>query len=681
MGQVDDILLQKPSIQLNTLFSHIEGDKKLVLIDGAPGSGKTTLTVHICQQWGRGEIFSEFTVVILVQLRDQKVQNARSLADLLPCENYTMAERAAREMMATKGNGVLWILDGWDELPLHLQKESVVSTLIQQNLHQENPLSKTAVIITSRPISSSEICPLVSLRTEVLGFTSEEQILFFTECLNNDKRAVKALMESLSTNPAMEGSCYLPLNASIVAHLYRTKGSLPSTIYAIFSSLVQHCLSRYLHERRGQSHVLASFESLEGLPRELQTPFQQLCKLAFTGVKDNKVTFSTSDLNKLNAPKEICELGLLQAVPSIVSHGSSVYHNFLHYSIQELLAAIHMTLMPPSEQISMLDSMFNEDRFSSVLQFYAAITKFRTSRPILSLVPRFFNPIPASVYELIRKAIRKNKKFNTNLLVSLINCLHEAQDVSLCKYVGDQLRDSVPFIDRNFTNSATGYGNDLDLFLYSLQPRDCFSIGYFLANIVISFRGEFKVTLFGCSLGDVGTKSLMQSFYRSLQVHPGSRRTGQLIMYFNANKITSDGVLHIADVLKSTDSLKKLSLSNNFIGDRGLQTIAEVLTSNISLIKLKLCYSSLWITEKNGPILTKMIQSNKTLRVLDLSYNPAVSDAQISFIIEGLKKNTTLKTLKLSGCNVTDGGCHIIRSSTSTCKIIRKLKKPPSVLI
>ena len=664
-GQIDEILLQKPSIELNAIFKNIEDEKKVALIEGAPGSGKTTLTVHLCQQWGRGELFNEFTAVILVQLRDQRVQNACSLADLLPCENQEMAEVAAREIIATEGSGILWVLDGWDEFPVQLQKQSVVSTLIQQNLHQDTPLSKTTIIITSRPIALSIIHPLVSVRTEILGFTSKELIAYLTECLNNDERAVKMLMESLSINPAIEGSCYLPLNASIVAHLYQTKGSLPSTVYGIFSSVVQHCLSRYLHERLGMSHFLASFESLEELPHELQIPFQQLCKLAFKGVMENKVTFSTSNLAELKITPEICELGLLQAVPSIVSHGSSVYHNFIHFAIQELLAAIHISQIAPEEQILKLDSMFNDDKFSSVLQFYAAITKFRTSRPN----PSFFKPtgIPDSVYKLIRNAIRKNSKYNTNLLVSLLNCLYEAQDVSLCKYVANELRSSVPFIDR-----FGKYGNDLDLCLHLLVPRDCLSIGYFLACVVISFRGEFKVTLHGCTLEDIGIKILMQSLCRTLDAHQSDCRTGQLKLYFSSNKISNEGVLYIADVLKSTSALKKLSLSDNSISDGGLLTIAEALTNNTSLVKLKLSWNSLWITERNGTALAKLLQHNKTLATLDLSYNSAVSDAQISFILEGLNKNTTLKRLRLTGCNITDGGFHLLQSCTSTCKIIKK---------
>ena len=582
----------------------------MILIDGAPGSGKSTLTVHICRQWSRGELFNEFIVVIIVQLRDPKVQSAQTIAELLPTKDVAMAERAAREIIANEGSGVLWILDGFDELPSHLQNESVISTLIKPKLHQENPLSKTAVIITSRPSSSGDLCPLVSSRIEVLGFTAEEQRLFFTECLNNDTQKVETLMERLSSNPAMEGSCYLPLNASIVAHLYLTNGSLPSTIYGIFSSLVQHCLSRYLHERQGISLELARFESLEGLPHELQTSFNQLCKLAFTGTRDNKVTFSTSDVEVLRAIKEISEFGLLQAVPSIVSHGRSVYYNFLHLSIQEMFAAVHISRMPASEQISTFDSMFNDSRFSAVLQFYAAITKLRTSRPFLSLLPRFLCPVPASIYDLVRKFIRKGSRA---LLVSLLNCLYEAQDTALCKYVGEQLRAMVG-----------DSGIELNLSVVSLLPQDCLSIGYFLASIAVSYKGEFKVFLTSCSLGDVGIKILIQSLYRSLDPH--SEITGHLSVYLGSNEITEEGASYIAEVLGTTRALRKLSLLINPIGDKGLQYIAEALTNNTSLIELDLWNCSLRITEENGPTLTEILQRNKTLRKLDLSCNRAISD-------------------------------------------------------
>ena len=652
-GKVDDILLEKSPIELKDIFMNIEGERKVILIDGAPGSGKSTLTVHICEQWGRGELFNEFTVVILIQLRDPKVHSARSIADLLPTNDRTMAEHAAREIIASEGSGILWIMDGFDELPEHIQRKSLISNLIKPK-HQENTLSKTAVIVTSRPISSANLCPVVSSRIEVLGFTVEEQRLFFTECLNNDTKAVETLIERLSSNPAMEGSCYLPLNASIVAHLYLANGSLPSTSYGIFSSLVQHFLSRYLHERQGVSQKLASFETLDELPDELRSSFKQLCKLAFTGARDNKITFSSSDIQTLGFSDKICELGLLQAAPSIISHGRSVYHNFLHLSVQEMLAAVHVSRMPASEQISTFDSMFNDARFSAVLQFYAAITNFRTSRPLLSLVPRFLRPVPASIYDLVRKIIRKNSKA---LLISLLNCVYEAQDTELCRYVGVQLSNKLTFWSVS----------ELDLHSMSLLPQDCFSIGYFLASVAISFKGKFSVDLKFCCLSDTGIKILMQNLCRNMDPH--SEITGQLDMDIGLNGITGEGASYIAEALRTTRALRKLNLWDNPIGDKGLHYMAEALTTNTTLTELSLGECGLGITAESGQALTEMLQKNKTLRELDLSFNEVISDDAESYITEGLKKNTTLKTLNLNFCSITGEGVRLIQSSTSTCKI------------
>ena len=663
-GQVDDILLKKSPIELKYLFKGIKTQRKVILINGAPGSGKSTLTVHICQQWARGDLFDEFAVVILVQLRDHSVQNAHSIADLLPNKDREMAEWATKAILSTEGRSVLWILDGWDELPPQYQKDSIISRLVKPRLNQENPLSKCAVIVTSRPISSGDLCPLVSSRVEVLGFTTKEQKLFFTECLNNDTKAVNDLIERLNGNPAMEGSCYLPLYASIVAHLYRTNGSLPSTIFGIFSSLVQHCLSRYLHERQGIPEGLATFESIDTLPVNLRHPFEQLCKLAFSGARDNKVTFSTRDLEALQLNSgTVCALGLLQAVPSIISHGRMVYHNFLHLSIQELLAAVYISKLPAGDQISTFDSMLNGARFSAVLQFYAAITKLRTTRPLLSLIPRFLRLFPASIYDLVRKIIRKNSEV---LLVTLLNCLYEAQDTALCEYVGEQLRHKLSFVERLYSGDDMG----ISLNNVSLLPRDCLSIGYFMASIAASYNGSFKFSLGSCSLEDVGTKILMQSFCRNLVLLKADEITGHISLCLNHNEITERGVEYIAEALKTTNALKKLNLWGNPIGEKGLQSITEALVTNTSLVRLDLYQCSVKLTKKNGPAVTHMLQMNKTLREIHLSFSAAIKDSDVTFIIEGLKENTSLKILIFGESGITDECYRSIQGSTSTCKIL-----------
>ena len=102
-GKVDDILLKKSPIELKYLFTNKVGERKVILVDGAPGSGKSTLTVHICQRWSRGKLFQEFTAVILVQLRDPAVQSAKNITDLIPCRDDTMSQEIAEAIKDIDG--------------------------------------------------------------------------------------------------------------------------------------------------------------------------------------------------------------------------------------------------------------------------------------------------------------------------------------------------------------------------------------------------------------------------------------------------------------------------------------------------------------------------------------------------------------------------------------------------
>ena len=116
-GSIDDILQRKIPVEIEGIFTKCGDKRKFVLIEGAPGSGKSTLALHICQEWAEGKLFQDYDVVILVRLRDPLIREAKTVADLLPCADEAMAKEAETAMKAQFGRGVLWVLDGWDELP------------------------------------------------------------------------------------------------------------------------------------------------------------------------------------------------------------------------------------------------------------------------------------------------------------------------------------------------------------------------------------------------------------------------------------------------------------------------------------------------------------------------------------------------------------------------------------
>ena len=463
-GKMEDILQHKLPIELKDVFKKTDNKRKRVLIEGAPGCGKSTLSLDICHQWTDGELFQEYKLVILVRLREPVVQGAKTIADMLPRQDEAMGKEIETLITASNGEGILFVIDGWDELSRTVPGYSVIQRLLEGTL-----LPACSVIITSRPTSSANIHKFVSSRIEVLGFTRNELQQYFISCLENDAKAANTLLERIQENPAVAGSCYLPLNASILVHLFKCADNLlPTTQYEIFSLLICNCIFRHL--KRTWQEDISGVTSLDNLPQNIKDPFQRICEIAYRGVMDDKVSFELeSGFNTL---------GLLQGVESFAICGMSHSYNFLHLSIQELLAAIHIaTRLEASEQVAQFRELFGQARFSAVFQFYAAKTKLKTAG------------ISDVVVQVVEKcSVECHKIDDKNRLLPLLNCLYEAQDSPLCQSVLDRL------------------GPKLNLQDVSLNPCDCLSVGYFITHA----KHNYKVNLVNCSIGAEGCKTLFR---------------------------------------------------------------------------------------------------------------------------------------------------------------------------
>ena len=124
-GKVDNVLLCKVPIELKDVFKEIKKDqRRLVLMEGAPGSGKSTLSLFVCQQWTAGRLFQEYKLAILVRLRELVIQNAKNISELLPRQTESMGQRISDEIISSNGKDILFILDGWNELPHNYQDQT-----------------------------------------------------------------------------------------------------------------------------------------------------------------------------------------------------------------------------------------------------------------------------------------------------------------------------------------------------------------------------------------------------------------------------------------------------------------------------------------------------------------------------------------------------------------------------
>ena len=639
-GKVDDILQEKYPIQLEDIFKETEDQRKVILLEGAPGCGKSTLSVYICQQWEKGQLFNQFQLVILIRLRDPAVKNAKGLADLLPCPDTKTAQQITARILASKCQDVLFILDGWDELQPNLRKNSIFHQLIQPDLPLSNPLCESTVIVTSRPIVSGDLHQVVSSRVEILGFTADELHQFFTECLKGDTEAVKNLLKRIEENPEVAGSCYLPLNATILVHLFKSdRNTLPTTLYGIFSRLVLNCMKRHLKLRTQYKDVL--IESLDQLPEVAKKPFSVLCQLAYDGVMVGKIIFPS-------LPADVDTLSLLQGVESIIGREKAVSHNFIHLSIQELLAAWYIaTQLPASEQVSKFNELFHTSRFSAIFQYYSAITKLKTpgiKDVVINVVKTYGN-----------QGLSISNKDKV-LMLSLLHYLYEAQDPSLCESVAQQLQHG---LDLNFT---------------TLTSSDCLCIGYFLTHVCKMAAGEFKVYLESCSIGDQGCKYLVSGLHKCLDTH--SAVTTLLHIDMGHNSISHHGVHHLSTLLK-IGCIDCLDLSfNNLLSEQDtihatIDTFTEELKHNTILKTLRL--QKCGLTTLSAESLAEALTTNKHLEELDVSYN-ALCDDGIQHLAHALSVNQGLKQLSLISCGMTDVGLECLAKSLQHNNVLNQLQ-------
>ena len=145
-GHEEDILTYKDPIKLHDAFKKSDEQPNMrVVFEGGPGAGKTALTLHLCKEWADGNMFKNYKLVILVQLREPNIHNAKEVKDILP--HVGMEEEASKEMGSNCGTGVLFVLDGWDEQPAEYQKNGTICKIISR----EQP--ECDIVITSRPTS------------------------------------------------------------------------------------------------------------------------------------------------------------------------------------------------------------------------------------------------------------------------------------------------------------------------------------------------------------------------------------------------------------------------------------------------------------------------------------------------------------------------------------------------
>ncbi|XP_076152108.1 NACHT, LRR and PYD domains-containing protein 12-like [Alosa pseudoharengus] len=121
----------------------------------------------------------------------------------------------------------------------------------------------------------------------------------------------------------------------------------------------------------------------------------------------------------------------------------------------------------------------------------------------------------------------------------------------------------------------------------------------------------------------------------------------------------------VASVLQSPNSLLQLNFSNNDLGDSGVQLLSKGLSSSNNILQiLRLAYCKL--TDKSCEIVASVLQSANSLQLLDLSEND-LGDSGVQLLSKGLSSsNCKIHTLRLSDCLISEKGCGFLASALTS---------------
>ena len=658
-GDKDDVIYKKyPMTEDEVVNPKCRKKPRLVLIEGAPGVGKTTFSEQFCFKWSQGQRLNDHNLLVLLPLRDNRVRSAKSISDLF---HHPQLQRAiAQEVESSQGEGVVLWLEALDELEQRMREESSIFL----DLVHGRKLPKATIIITSRPWATKSIVGSTSIRVDqhielVTTPTLELGRVLREERVHPDIRS--KFLDYVNYYPAMKAAMHTPVTANIVTDVFKWSRDMestpPTTVTQLYTAYICKLLMQHFSGHKAHGKQSWKIGSLEDLPPDVHQQLLALSKLAWEGIMKQQLTFSSADIVGVT-------LGLMESVKELyyVQDAELSYH-FIHLTLQEFLAAYHITQLPLHTQQQLIREHVEVGHLSVVMKFYFGLSKFNTftSEMIREHIISYCYHRSAAAYHWMYEA--GDTEAVSNLLASCESIgVFSSHEWSPLDYfvLGHSMAMAYSQTKWKLDFHYSHMGNEgIEMFSKGLMKMravtwngeitsadfkkcDIHSIEHFV-NIPHPILQKFIELDFGYNKLDVISLTLIFELTHAMM----SLR----ILRLRSCGITSEGAVKLSACLAVNKSLTELELCP--IGDIGAASIGDAIKTNAVLEHLYISYGE--ITSEGAVQLSAGLAVNKSLTNFRLYANP-IGDIGAASIGDAIKTNAVLEHLYIDDCEITSEG-------------------------
>ncbi|XP_076737589.1 protein NLRC3-like [Maylandia zebra] len=624
---------------------------RTVLTKGVAGIGKTVLTQKYSLDWAEDKANQDIQFIFPFTFRELNVLKEEKFS-LVGLVHHFFTETKEAGICSFEDFQVVFIFDGLDEcrLPLDFHKTTILTDprkstsvdVLLINLIRGNLLPSARLWITTRPAAANQIPPdCVGMVTEVRGFTDPQKEEYFRKRFRDEEQA-SSIISHIKKARSLHIMCHIPvfcwITATVLEDVLETRegGQLPKTLTEMYIHflVVQAKVKKVKYDGGAETDPHWSPESRKMM--------ESLGKLAFDQLQKGNLIFYESDLTECGI--DIRAASVYSGVfTQIFKEERGLYQDkvfcFIHLSVQEFLAALHVHLTFSNSGKNLLEQkQITSKSFSFLNQkesfHQSAVNKaLQSPNGHLDLFLRFLLGLSLQTNQTLLRGLMTQtgsssqtnqetvqyikKKLSENLSaeksINLFHCLNELNDRSLVEEI-QQYRTS--------GSLSTG----------KLSPAQCSALTFMLLSSEEDLD-EFDFKKYSAS---------EEALLRMLPVVKASNKA-----LLSSCNISEEGCENLLSVVNSQScSLRELDLSTKSLKASAVKLLSAAVESphaKLNILRLNICE----LSEENCEALSSVLSSqSSSLTELDLSIRK-LQDSGVKLLSAGLQRlNCKLNTLR-----------------------------------